>query len=123
MSAEADDVVKPVTHKLKRTAPVRCSALLALLVSKSLSKFLGHIELRNAKNAKGHSEHDKKQIWTVASKKIQAEPDEDHAYYHQEDYSVIANKVCWVCWPRSASSEHFIEACNIRFASVFAGTR
>jgi hypothetical protein len=27
-SAEADDVVKPITYKLKRIAPVRCSALL-----------------------------------------------------------------------------------------------
>ena len=97
--------------------------MLAFLVSKLLTKFLGHNELRNAKNEKGHSEHDKKQIWTVISKEVQAKPDEGHAHYHQEDYSVIANKVCWVCSPRSASSEHFIEACNIRFASVFGGTR
>jgi len=30
--------------------------------SEFLSKFLRHIELRNAKNEKGHSEDDKKQI-------------------------------------------------------------
>ncbi len=29
--AEADGVVKPVTHKLKRTAPSRCSALVSIL--------------------------------------------------------------------------------------------
>src|SRR5437899_2908000 len=31
-SAEADDVVKPVTHKLNRIAPARCSALVRPVV-------------------------------------------------------------------------------------------
>lgn len=31
--AEADDVVKPVTHKLNRVAPVRCSALARICVN------------------------------------------------------------------------------------------
>jgi hypothetical protein len=99
------------------------SALSAFLVSKFLSKFPGHVELRNAENEKRQSPRDKKPIWTVVSKEVQAEPDEGHAHYHEEDDSVIAHKLCWVCWPRSASSKHFIEACNIRFTSVFAGTR
>jgi hypothetical protein len=51
----------PITVKTERSMAVACSALLALLVS----KFLGHVELRNAKNEKGHSERGKKQFWTV----------------------------------------------------------
>lgn len=42
-------------------------AMLALLVSKFLSKFLGHVELRNPKNEKGHPECGKKQLWTALS--------------------------------------------------------
>jgi hypothetical protein len=82
VSAEADDVVKLLTHKLKRTAPVRYNALLALLVSKFISKFLGHVELRNAENAKSHSENNKKQIWTVISNVVQTEKDQGQAHYH-----------------------------------------
>jgi hypothetical protein len=72
-SANGNDALRP---------GVSGSALLAFLVSKFLSKFPGHVELRNAENEKGHSERDKEQIWTVVSKVVQTEPDEGHAYYH-----------------------------------------
>jgi hypothetical protein len=72
----------PITVKTERRMAVACNALSAFLVSKLLAKFLGHKELRNAKNEKGHSEHDKKQIWTVVSKVVQSEPDEGQAHYH-----------------------------------------
>jgi hypothetical protein len=53
--------------------------MLALLVSKLLTKFLGHKELRNAKNEKGGSERGKKPLWTVVAKVVKTEPDEGHA--------------------------------------------
>lgn len=86
---------------------VACSALLVLLVSKLLTKVLGHKELRNAENEKGQSHRDKKPIYTVVSKEEQTETVKGHSNGHQEDYPVIANKVCrvrQVWWPGSASS-------------------
>jgi hypothetical protein len=44
--AEADDFAKPVTHKLKRIAPVRCSAWLGRIVITRFSKHDNERKLR-----------------------------------------------------------------------------
>jgi hypothetical protein len=65
-----------------RAQRVGSGVWLAFLVSKLLTKFLGHKELRNTENEKGHSERGKKPIYTVVSKVVHTEPDEGHAHYH-----------------------------------------
>lgn len=99
-------------------------ACLILLLPKLLPKIPGRKELGNAKNRKSPSQRHQKPIGTMTSKIEQAEPDESQAHGHQEDDSVIAHqagRVDRVGRSRPATSNHFIETFNIRFAAVFAG--